>query len=442
MDKIYVVTDLGPGDGGKGGIVHALVNNVGASVIIKRGGAQGSHGVRTSRGESFNFSQWGCGTFEGIPTYLSSQMVISPVGLHNESEALKRLGFYNPFTLLSCNPYCIVATPYHRIASQLEELLKKDSPRGTVGTGVGQAYRMRDELGESMTMRAFDLKDREQIIANLLLQLAYYRDKYAGITSADCLPQDVELLTKNLDLLYDGDFLSYCCELFADVGKKLYFKALDEVLKYNNNAVVECSHGVLTDAEEGLKPHVSAIRTLPKFATEMLRNAGYSGEIINYAVHRAYEIRHGAGPMPTYDPSFTTAMLPGSHKEENRWQGIVRAGPLDYNLLRYAVARCSGTKFDGICLTWFDQILAKGRVWSRCFNYENTPNDGELYTDFLKRAIPKIRDRRFKKPILASELISFMYDELYSELKIPLEILSIGPTEQDKVFCSKYLKEE
>ena len=24
MDKVYVVTDFGPGDGGKGGIVHAL----------------------------------------------------------------------------------------------------------------------------------------------------------------------------------------------------------------------------------------------------------------------------------------------------------------------------------------------------------------------------------------------------------------------------------
>jgi hypothetical protein len=77
---------------------------------------------------------------------------------------------------------------------------------------------------------------------------------------------------------------------------------LSEVLKGDGVAVVECSHGVLTDAETGLKPHVSAIRTLPKFTTEMLRSAGYNGEIINYAVHRAYEIRHGAGPMPTYDP--------------------------------------------------------------------------------------------------------------------------------------------
>lgn len=449
MQVVYVVTDLGPGDGGKGSIVHYLAHAHHADVVIKRGGAQGSHGVRTSSGESFNFSQWGCGTFEGIPTYLSNQMVISPVGLHNEAEALRRLGFYDPFKLLTCSPYCIVATPYHKIASRLEELLRKNSPRGTVGTGVGQAYRMYKELGDSMTMRARDLKDRELIFTNLSLQLHYYRDKYAGIFPSDCLPQDRELFAKNLDLLHDDDFLTYCCNLFANVGKKLNFKDLDEILIANNSAVVECSHGVLTDAEEGLKPHVSAIRTLPEFATTMLRSAGYNGEIRHYAVHRAYEIRHGAGPMPTYDPKFTARMLPDSHKDANRWQGAVRAGALDYNLLRYAVAKCD-TKFDGICLTWFDQILANDRVWSRCFSYENAPSDGESYTDFLRRAFPKIRDKHFRIPISTSELVGFVHDELYGELQIPLKILSIGPTEQQKILCSKrkilcskmYLKEE
>ena len=50
MDKVYVVTDFGPGDGGKGGIVHALscMQDDEVNLIIKRGGAQGSHGVRTS----------------------------------------------------------------------------------------------------------------------------------------------------------------------------------------------------------------------------------------------------------------------------------------------------------------------------------------------------------------------------------------------------------
>ncbi len=437
LEQIYVVTDLGPGDGGKGGIVHALSLRIDASVVIKRGGAQGSHGVRTSNGESFNFSQWGCGTLEGVPTFLSEQMVISPVGLRNESEALKRLGIYDPFTLLSADPSCICATPFHRISSQLEELLLGNNPRGTIGTGVGQAYRMYNALGEEATIRASELQNREVIRRKLQRQLDYYKERYAKISREDGLPDDAELITENLDLLYDDGYLPYCLDLFEDVGKKLRLENLSEVLKGDGMAVVECSHGVLTDAEVGLKPHVSAIRTLPKFTTEMLRAAGYDGEIINYAVHRAYEIRHGAGPMPTYDPEFTTRMLPGSHKDENRWQGIVRAGALDLNLLRYALDASSETKFDGICLTWFDQILACDRVWPLCVDYKNAPEANESYVDFLKKAKPDIIEYSIKKPILKQELFEFVGDTLEKFLNVPLELLSIGPTELDKVSSNK-----
>ena len=437
LEQIYVVTDLGPGDGGKGGIVHTLSREIDASVIIKRGGAQGSHGVRTSNGENFNFSQWGCGTLEGVPTFLSEQMVISPVGLSNESEALKRLGIYDPFILLSVDPSCICATPFHRISSHLEELLLKENSRGTIGTGVGQAYRMYNALGEEVTIRASELQNREVVFRKLQRQLDYYRERYAKISRDDGLPGDAELITENLSLLHDHDFLSYTLDLFESIGKKLRFMNLGEVLNGNGSAIVECSHGVLTDSETGLKPHVSAIRTLPKFTTEMLRNAGYNGKITNYAVHRAYEIRHGAGPMPTYNPGFTARMLPGSHKDKNRWQGIVRAGALDLNLLRFALNACSETRLEGLCLTWFDQILASGRIWPLCVSYKNAPANGEPYTEFLKRAEPATTEHSIKKPISKQELFEFVGDILEEFMKVPLKLLSIGPTELDKISSNK-----
>lgn len=360
LENIYIVTDLGPGDGGKGGIVHFLSKKIGASIVIKRGGAQGSHGVRTSFGESFNFSQWGCGTLDGVPTYCSEQMIISPVGLENESDALKKLGIYDPYTLLSVDPNCICATPLHKISSQLEELLLGNKPRGTIGSGVGRAHRMNDELGDDFTIHASELTDRECIQVKIKRQADYYRNRYAKITPDDYFEGDSSLISENLELLHDEDFLPYIIDLFVTVGKKIQLKVLPDILSHDGSAVIECSHGVLTDAKTGLKPHISAIRTLPKFTYEMLRGSGYSGRIINLAVHRAYEVRHGAGPMPTYTPHFTSKMLPGSHKDENRWQGIVRAGPLDLNLIRYAVSVCDETPFDGICLTWFDQILKNG----------------------------------------------------------------------------------
>ncbi|MBO7131945.1 adenylosuccinate synthetase [Candidatus Saccharibacteria bacterium] len=435
FEKIYVVTDLGPGDGGKGSIVHALSCKTDANIIIKRGGAQGSHGVHASLGESFNFSQWGCGTLEGVPTFLSEQMVISPVGLENESEALKKLGIFDPFKLLSCDQSCIVATPYHRIASQFEELLLKDKPRGTVGTGIGQAYRMTSNFGGEMTIRAHDLTDRRVIRSKLQRQYDYYFEQYGKITRDAFLLEDFHNYAVNLiRFLHDEDFFNYVIDLFDEIGKKLRLTSFDEVLKGDGTAIVECSHGVLTDAEMGLKPHVSAIRTLPIFANKMLRNAGYDGEIINYAVHRAYEIRHGAGPMPTYDPEFTARMLPGSHKDKNRWQGAVRAGPLDLNLMRYALDVSKEIQFDGLALTWFDQILANDRTWPVCFHYKNRRKGDESITEYLKHAEPLVCNFGIRNPIPVRELFNFVDKVLESFLKIPLKILSAGPTEKNKIY--------
>lgn len=436
MDKVYVVTDFGPGDGGKGGIVHALscAQDDEVNLIIKRGGAQGSHGVRTSYQESFNFSQWGCGTFEGISTFCSEQMIISPVGLDNESTALQRLGIADPFLLLSVDPSCICATPFHMISSQLEELLLGKNPRGTIGTGVGRAYRMFVAHGDELTLRAAELQDAATIRRKLQRQCDYYREQYPAAIKDLVLPEDIELVDDNLALLADNEFLQYCIDLFVTVGQKLSFLDLPKALRQPGTAVVECSHGVLTDADMGFKPHVSAIRTLPKYTNEMLRAAGYDGRIINLAVHRAYEIRHGAGPMPTYDAEFTQAMLPGSHKDENRWQGIVRAGALDLNLFRYALECCKDTPIDGLCLTWFDQIIKNNRLWPICIGYKNTPAPGDDYVDFLKTAAcPEVQEYSISETCDRAELFRIVAEILQQYLELPLTMLSVGPTEVDKI---------
>lgn len=430
------MTDLGPGDGGKGGVIHALsrMRDDNVNIIIKRGGAQGSHGICTSYVERFNFSQWGCGTFSAIPTFCSEQMILAPVGIHNEAEQLRRTGINDPYMLLSADPDCICATPFHRVASQLEELLLKDDPRGTIGSGVGQAYRMSRDIRADWTIFAGELTSRTIITRKLRQQATYYRQKYPQQIIDRIDPADYEDAQVNLALLYDEEFVSYSVDLFTSVGQKLKLQSLDKVLKLPGSGIVECSHGILTDAEAGLVPHVSAIRTLPKFTNQMLRSAHFHGEIINLAVHRAYAIRHGAGPLPTYDSDFTQQMLPHSHKETNRWQGEVRAGALDINLLRYALYQCLDTKFNGICLTWFDQIFHLGNQWFICDNYRNRPYRNEDYTIFLKnRAIPHLTQRQIVKKQPAG-LFAEVDEVVQQYLGLPLYMLSVGPTEQDKIY--------
>src|SRR5581483_7184991 len=111
--KLYTVTDFGPGDGGKGGVIHAISCMKRAHTILKVGGAQGNHGVTTSAGDSFGFSQFGCGTFEGVRTHLTERIVVSPEGILNEGEALYYgCGLRDVFELLTADENAVCATPY------------------------------------------------------------------------------------------------------------------------------------------------------------------------------------------------------------------------------------------------------------------------------------------------------------------------------------------
>ncbi|MDO4507803.1 MAG: adenylosuccinate synthetase [Candidatus Saccharibacteria bacterium] len=443
IEKIYRVTDLGPGDGGKGGVVQALVEKVKASVVIKEGGAQGSHGICTPKG-SFAFSQWGCGTFNHAPTHLSENFVISPIGLINESKALGKCaplrGELNPrpFALITASPSCVCATPYHLAWSQIYEILLKDQPHGTIGTGVGKAYRDSLENPER-TIFAKDLKNEKTLRSKLSASRNFLLEKYGSLIAKDVLPEDVEALSRNKEILTKADIFEDIVGKFLYISKQLTLKETSKILQeFSGNAIIERSHGVLTDNETGLKPHVSNLRTLPSVSDEMLKRAGYSGKVVNLAVHRAYEIRHGAGPIPTANDELRETLLPGSHKMTNRWQGDVRVGPLDIRLMRYALKACGGAeKFNGLCLTWFDQIIKNGE-WQICVNYilngELLPEDTELTTEILNRVEPVIVSYEVPSNFTRTELANWCGEILSMYIDLPVRLVSFGPQSGDKIY--------
>lgn len=460
VEKIYIVTDLGPGDGGKGGVVHRIATMMKAVVVIKVGGGQGSHGVKTKEGFSFAFSHWGCGTFEGIKTHISSRMVVSPRGLLNEARALRYGGFGidDPFSLLTIDEEALCATPYDRIASHLKELARKYNPRGTIGTGIGEAYR-NSQRYPHLAIRIRDLL-RPDLRDKIIAVREQIRRDLDPIIHGEFLPEDHKIIEEDVDNLYDEGFLDYAVDLFREAGQQL--KIVDhgylgrEILTKKGVAVVESSHGILTDHYHGFHPHTSAIRTLPRFTEAMLRDAGFSGQIVNIGVFRAYAIRHGAGPMPTADPMMAEDLLPGSHKQENRWQGKIRVGPIDLVLLRYAINVCGGpSAFDGLAVTWFDQIIKNGE-WKICNEYDIDDKDGmyfsptgeiniRLGTDVeqleyqenlgrqLLKCQPEIITLKIPQGTGRNEIYSFCAGVLEKELGVPVRMISLGPTERDKV---------
>jgi len=456
--KVFIVTDLGPGDGGKGGVVHKVSSMTNAHTIVKVGGAQGSHGVRTSAGESFAFSQWGCGTFEGVRTHISARLVVTPEGLLHEADALRyECGVHDPFGLLTIDEDALVATPLHGVASHLKEMARGSSPRGTIGTGVGAAYRDHLRYPE-LTIRVRDLSrpdlrdriaaQREQIIHDL-----------EAVIGGEFLLHDRDAVEEEVALLNDIRFVDHITERFRELTRLAKIVDHDylgrEILSRDGAVVVESSHGILTDHYLGLHPHTSAIRTLPRFARAMIEETGYNGSIVSLGVHRAYQIRHGAGPMPTADPAMTEHLLPGSHKPANRYQGEVRVGALDLVLLRYSIAASGGpSAYDGLCITWFDQIQINGQ-WQLCHRYNGADDSnfftprGELkvrfgddesqlaYQEGISRQLfkcrPEISTIEVSPSATQDELYALCADTLREKVGVPVRMVSFGPTEIDKM---------
>ena len=456
--KVYLVTDLGPGDGGKGGGVHKVSYMTRAHTIIKVGGAQGSHGVRTSRGEKFNFSQWGCGTFEGVRTHLTSRMVVSPEGLLNESDLLKyQWGIHNAFDLLTVDRDALCATPYHGISSRIKELSRASNPRGTIGTGIGEAYRYHAAYPD-LTITAGDLaspdiKDRLAAIRQRV------RDNLVAIAQGEFLSADRPIVEQELDHLGDDGFLDYVTQRFQEVARRAQIVSPaylgENILSRDGVAVVESSHGVLTDRYLGFHPHTSALRTLPRFTHQMLEAAGYTGRVVNLGITRAYAIRHGAGPLPSGDPALAETLLPGSNKHENRYQGKVRVGPLDLVLLRYAIAACGGpAAFDGLAISWFDQIQANN-VWRISRRYKNA-TDPAFFTPLgeikvrhgdddeqlarqgalaqrLFGCLPEVEAVELPPEADRDALFSLCANLIQRDTDVPVRMVSFGPTELEKL---------
>lgn len=454
--KVYIVTDLGSGDGGKGGVVHAVATAQRAHTIIKRGGAQGSHGVRTATGKSFDFSQWGCGTFEGIRTHLSHQMIVSPVGLLNEASALTKTGgVSDPFALLTVDETALVTTPFHGIASRLFELALGSASRGTVGTGVGRAYRDASRYPELvLTVKDLNRPDLSDKLWAIRENIRGY--VWPVLEDAEFLHADSADVRHELELLSDDEFLEYTLQRFRETAYRTTIVPHeylgDFILPRAGVAVIETSHGVLTDRIYGFSPHTSAIRTLPHITRRLLDDAGYTGHVVNLGVTRAYATRHGAGPLPTADPDLTHHLLPESAESDNRYQGAVRTGALDGVLLRYAINACGGASFfDGLAVTCFDQVVAHGewRVSNRYLPPHQSPAftpDGELcvpvmpsaeaqmlLTAALEEAIPQITRYAIDSRLTPDQQYDLCATRVSSMTGIAVRMVSLGPTEHDKL---------
>lgn len=345
-----IVVDLGFGDAGKGATVDWLCarrTERGVSAVVRfNGGAQAAHNVVTG-GRHHTFSQFGSGTFAGVPTLLSRRMLVEPIALASEARRLAALGVRDPLSLLRIDERALLTTPIHIAANRAREDARGDRRHGSCGRGIGEtaSYALEFDaptVGDCRNPRVLRAKLRS-LAAHCGALIAPSEHRYEPI---DDLVDMYREFAAAVRIVGEGELA---------------------MLARRGRLVFEGAQGVLLDEWRGFHPHTTWSTVEPRHARAMLAEIGATAYTLG--VTRTYQTRHGAGPLPTEDAALD---IPEPHNTFGRYQGGFRRGHLDPILLRYAVAACGG--IDGVAVNHLD---AAGTGWAA----SGYLTDGGVVTD-------------------------------------------------------------
>jgi adenylosuccinate synthase len=303
FSKAYAVIGLGFGDEGKGVAVNSLCKQVDKPVVIRySGGQQAGHTVTLPDGTSHVFSNFGSGTFQGAPTYWSRHCTFDPVGVVNEFKILKEKGFT---PILYIDKQSPITTPFDKWSNVISS-----NKHGTCGVGVGATF-AREERFQSL------------LVGDLMFP-SVFRLKFALIAQSYKF-QGVDT----------EDFLN-CCDFVRE-----NFKLVDSVhsVSGNRDYVFESSQGLLLDQHFGFFPHVTRSNVGTENIMEILPPLTDRNSLNLFLVTRAFQTRHGNGPMTNENLTHKIKSNPKETNVLNPFQGEFRRTLLDLDLLKYGMER-------------------------------------------------------------------------------------------------------
>ena len=320
MSKSKAVVGLGFGDEGKGITTNILcLQNPSALVVRYSGGQQAGHTV--VQGEQRHvFSNFGSGTLNGNDTYWSPYCTVDPIGIYNELQILKRLG-KNP--VLYIDGKCPVTTLVDKMINQ-----RRDSKNGTCGVGVGSTFQREQDR--------YSLLFEDLFYPNVLkLKLDLIKKRYGD-------PIDEEGY-----IIPDVLFLHCCNHIISSTHIKLTYG-----VPHSRDLIFEGSQGLLLDQNYGFFPHVTRSNTGSINMVEM----GYIPEF--YCITRAYQTRHGNGPMTNLNRSHNINLNPKETNVTNKYQGEFKVSLLDVSLLEYGIMKDKmiSRHRDNLVITCLDQV--------------------------------------------------------------------------------------
>jgi adenylosuccinate synthase len=289
------VIGLGLGDCGKG-IVTDYLCSITESPLVGRfsGGHQAGHTV-VYEGVRHVFSNFGSGTLRGVPTFWAKYCTVEPIGLFNEYDLLL---MKNIIPKLFISIKCPITTPYEIHENRRDESILE---HGSCGVGVGATI-AREEAHYSLT---FGDLFYPSVVAIKLSNI----QKYYGFNL-------------NLDRFYEA------------VNRLMNHPQIIPVDRFPTNyenIIWEGSQGLLLDQHIGFFPHVTRGFT----GTTNIKDTRPD----LFLITRAYQTRHGNGPMTNESLPHNIKLDPLETNVEHEYQGKFRRSLLDLDLLLYGMSK-------------------------------------------------------------------------------------------------------
>ncbi len=422
--KSDVILGLQWGDEGKGKIVDYLAANY--DVVARfQGGPNAGHTLEFDDIKHV-LHQVPSGVFRGnTKNVIGNGVVLDPVIFKGEIEALKKFNI-EPFHNLFISKRAQIILPTHRLLDAAFEKSKGDEKIGSTLRGIGPTYQ--DKIAR-VGLRIGDTMSDD------------FREKYE------------KLKRKHLSILdlhdFEYDLKSSEIEFFEALEFLKKFKLVDtdylvnQSLADDEKVLAEGAQGSLLDVDFGSYPYVtSSNTTCAGVCTGLGVAPSKIGEV--YGIFKAYCTRVGEGPFPTELHDEVGKKI---RKEGNEFGATTgrprRCGWIDLPALKYAimingVTQLSMMKVD--VLDTFDEINV-------CTHYKlkNGTLTDAMPFDLLDEEITPVYKtlKGWNTDLtgitdynsLPSSVIEYI-NFLEEELKIPINIVSVGPNRIQTIFKS------
>jgi adenylosuccinate synthase len=343
---VTVVIGMQWGDEGKGKVVDYLAGS--ADYVARfNGGNNAGHTVVNELGE-FKIHLVPSGIFAPATVGLiGGGVVMDPAVLIDEIDLLNKAGVGLDGRLW-ISPRSHLIMPYHRILDGLYEEAKGAGATGTTRRGIGPVFADKVSYNgirwSDFASGAFENRLKVQIAIKNKIIVALGGDALNYKNVRDVYRE------------YHARLEPYLRELFPIV---------QEGLKTGRYFLLEQAMGTFLDTDWGTYPFVTGSTTIPSAATAGL---GIPPRQISniVGVTKAYTTRVGAGPMPTEIHDRASTAFQKFSETAATTGRTRRAGWLDLEIVRTAVALSGVTE---LCLTKLDALSGLDEI-QVCMSYQ------------------------------------------------------------------------